>query len=301
MSRVDWRIKLLSLFIVFVISMGYYANIATYDEQLGTKNILQVEKGQMTESSNDILMNLSFGPGAENLSWNAVQLSLEVDGKEFPCMVGGMSSIGQSNGTVQSKLNADGKTFTINVDATGEEMQSIDLFTMAEANGSTPSLTVQRTDIFLGSNTTGVAVGEDFSQVDYDSNLVFDESSEQRLEWYSYDLSVHRIIPDSETYIIEDRGVFFKVQLLSYYDSNDESRHITMLASTLNNATIPALVDDSMIQISACSIIENGDGVWSANEVISLQENELNICASTCSVEIRSMYQQKLIRGANQI
>ena len=70
----------------------------------------------MTESSNDILMNLSFGPGAENLSWNAVQLSLEVDGKEFPCMVGGMSSIGQSNGTVQSKLNADGKTFTINVD-----------------------------------------------------------------------------------------------------------------------------------------------------------------------------------------
>ena len=281
--------------------MGYYANIVTYDEQLGTKNILQVEKGQMTESSNDILMNLSFGPGAENLSWNAVQLSLEVDGEEFPCMVGGMSSIEQLNGTVQSKLNADGSTFTINIDATGEDMQSIDLFTMAEANGSTPSLTVQRTDIFLGSNVTGVAVDDGFSQVNYDSSLVFDESSEQRLEWYSYDLSVHRIIPDSETYIIEDRGVFFKVQLLSYYDSNDESRHITMLASPLDNATIPALVDDSMIQISACSILENGDGVWGANEIISLQENELSICASTCLIEIRAMYQQKLIRGGNQI
>ena len=74
-----------------------------------------------------------------------------------------------------------------------------------------------------------------------------------------------------------------------------------MLASPLDNATIPALVDDSMIQISACSILENGDGVWGANEIISLQENELSICASTCSIEIRAMYQQKLIRGGNQI
>ena len=118
--------------------------------------------------------------------------------------------------------------------STGEEMQSLDfvLNGLMQMEVRPSLIGCNEPTIFLGSNATAVAVGEDFSQVDYDSrSRVFDESSEQRLEWYSYDLSVHRIIPDSEDYIIEDRGVFFKVQLLSYYDSqSDESRHITMLA-----------------------------------------------------------------------
>ena len=301
MARVDWRIKILVLFVLLVGSVGYYANIAAYDEQLGTKNILQVEKGNSTEGFEDILANLSFEDGAENLSWNAVQLSLSIGGEEFPCMVGGVSSIEQSNGTIQSKLNADGRTFTVNIDTTGEGIQYFDLFTMSATNNSSVSLTVQKTDVFLGENVTGGTVSASFDNAGFEEDLVFDESSEQRLEWYSYDLSVHRIIPDTEVYIVQDRGVFFKIKFVSYYDVNDDSRHLTILAAPLGNAIIPAMVDESMVQISPCSIIDNGDGVWGANETISLQENDVDVCSTSCSIEVIALYEQQLIVGERSI
>ena len=301
MARVDWRIKLLSVFVIFIVSMGYLANIFTYEEQLGTENILQAEKGQSTVGLDDVLVNLSFENGAENLSWNAVQVSLSVDGNEFPCMVGGMSSIEQSNGTIQSKLNADGRTFTINIDTTSEDVQYLDLFTMSSTNDSSASLSVQKTDVFLGENVTGGAVSASFDNAGFEENLVFDESTEQRLEWYSYDLLVHRIIPDSEVYIVQDRGVFFKMQFVSYYDGDGEARHITLLAAPLGDAVIPAMVDESMVQISPCSIIDNGDGVWGANETISLQENGIDVCSASCSIEIIALYEQQLILGERSI
>ena len=133
MARFDWRSILLSLFVVFIISMGYYANIVTIEQDLGTKNVFQLQKGDATDSSEDVLANVSFVNGGENLSWNNVQLSVEVEGQEFSCMVGGMSSVEQSNGTIQSTLNADGKTFTVNIDTNGEETQEFDFFTMRAA------------------------------------------------------------------------------------------------------------------------------------------------------------------------
>jgi hypothetical protein len=297
MSRVDGRIKLLSLFVVFVISMGFYANIITIEQHLGTNNILQLQEGESTSGTQDVLVNASFENDAENLSWNAVQLSLKVDGEEYPCMVGGMSSVGQSNGTVQSKLNADGNTFTVNIDVNSEEAQYLDLFSMnAVANGST-SISFARTDFFLGENVSAIAVEEDFDDAIYRDTFVFNESSEQRLEWYTYDLVAHQIMPDSEVYIVEDRGVFFKVQFLSYYSPEGESRHITILAAPLENASIPALVDETMVQISPCTILENGDGIWGSSETISLQENNIDLCSGNCFIEIHALFQQVRITG----
>ena len=299
MPRIDRRIALMALFMASIVSTGYYLNIATYENTLGTQNTLTVNTGASTESTEDVLLNLSFVKGGENLSWNSIQLELNVEENTYPCMVGGMSSVAQDNGTVLSKLNADGKTFTINVDTTSEETQYIDLHTMSVSNDSSFSLSVLQTDIFLGEGRKGLAVEDDFTQIEEDEGYVLDEDNEERLEWYSYDFSVHRIVPDSEVYILEDRGVMFKVQFLNYYNSDGAPRHITLLASPLGNASIPALTDESMIQIAPCTVLENGDGVWGADEVISLQENGISICEGECTVTVVALFEEKRIAGAD--
>ena len=299
MPRIDRRITLMALFMVSIVSTGYYLNIVTYENTLGTQNTLTVSTGTSTESTEDVLLDLSFAKGGENLSLNSVQLELNVEENTYPCMVGGMSSVAQDNGTVLSKLNADGKTFTINIDTNGEETQYLDLHTMSVSNESSFSLSFLQTDIFLGEGRKGLAVEGDFSQIKADEGYVLDEGDEERLEWYSYDFSVHRIIPDSEVYLLEDRGVMFKVQFLNYYNSDGAPRHISLLAAPLGNSSIPALTDESMIQIAPCTVLENGDGVWGADEVISLQENGFSICEGECTVTVVALFEEKRIVGAD--
>ena len=299
MPRIDRRITLMALFMVSIVSTGYYLNIVTYENTLGTQNTLAVNTGMSTESTDDVILDLSFAKGGENLSWNSVQLELNVEENTYPCMVGGMSSVAQDNGTVLSKLNADGKTFTINIDTNGEETQYLDLHTMSVSNESSFSLSFLQTDIFLGEGRKGIAVEDDFSQIKADEGYVLDEDDEERLEWYSYDFSVHRIIPDSEVYLIEDRGVMFKVQFLNYYNSDGAPRHISLLAAPLGNSSIPALTDESMIQIAPCTVLENGDGVWGADEVISLQENGFSICEGECTVTVVALFEEKRIDGTD--
>jgi len=299
MPRIDRRIALMALFMASIVSTGYYLNIVTYENTLGTQNTLAVNTGMSTESTDDVILDLSFAKGGENLSWNSIQLELNVDDATYPCMVGGLSSVAQDNGTVLSKLNADGKTFTINIDTNGEDTQYLDLHTMSVSNESSFSLSFLQTDIFLGEGGKGLAVEDDFSQVQADEEYVLDENGEERLEWYSYDFSVHRIVPDSEVYIVEDRGVVFKVQFLNYYNSDGQPRHYTLLAAPLGNSSIPALTDESMVQVTPCSIVEDGDGVWSAEEVISLQENGISICDGECTVTVVALFEEKRIAGAD--
>ena len=299
MPRIDRRIALMALFMASIVSTGYYLNIVTYENALGTQNTLAVNTGMSTESTDDVILDLSFAKGGENLSWNSIQLELNVDDATYPCMVGGLSSVAQDNGTVLSKLNADGKTFTINIDTNGEDTQYLDLHTMSVSNESSFSLSFLQTDIFLGEGRKGLAIEDDFSQVQADEEYVLDENGEERLEWYSYDFSVHRIVPDSEVYIVEDRGVVFKVQFLNYYNSDGQPRHYTLLAAPLGNSSIPALTDESMVQVTPCSIVEDGDGVWSAEEVISLQENGISICDGECTVTVVALFEEKRIAGAD--
>jgi hypothetical protein len=299
MPRIDRRIALMALFMASIVSTGYYLNIVTYENTLGTQNTLAVNTGMSTESTDDVILDLSFAKGGENLSWNSIQLELNVDDATYPCMVGGLSSVAQDNGTVLSKLNADGKTFTINIDTNGEDTQYLDLHAMSVSNESSFSLSFLQTDIFLGEGGKGLAVEDDFSQVQADEEYVLDENGEERLEWYSYDFSVHRIVPDSEVYIVEDRGVVFKVQFLNYYNSDGQPRHYTLLAAPLGNSSIPALTDESMVQVTPCSIVEDGDGVWSAEEVISLQENGISICDGECTVTVVALFEEKRIAGAD--
>ena len=78
MPRIDRRITLMALFMVSIVSTGYYLNIVTYENTLGTQNTLTVSTGASTESTEDVLLDLSFAKGGENLSWNSVQLELNV-------------------------------------------------------------------------------------------------------------------------------------------------------------------------------------------------------------------------------
>lgn len=299
MPRIDRRIALMALFMASIVSTGYYLNIVTYENTLGTQNTLAVNKGVSTESTDDVLLDLSFAKDGENLSWNSIQLELNVEENSYPCMVGGMSSVAQENGTVQSKLNADGKTFTINIDATIENTQYIDLHSMSASNITSYSLSVLTTTILLEKNVTGVALEKDFNDVEFNSSYVLDESSEVKLDWYTYDILNHHIIPDSEVYVIEDRGVWFKVQFLNYYNSDGQQRHYTLIVAPIGNSNIPALTDESMVQVTPCSIIENGDGVWGADEVISLQENGISICEGECTVTVVALFEEKRIAGAD--
>ena len=299
MPRIDRRIALMALFMASIVSTGYYLNIVTYENTLGTQNTLTVSTGTSTESTEDVLLDLSFAKGGENLSWNSVQLELNVEENTYPCMVGGMSSVAQDNGTVLSKLNADGKTFTINIDATNEETQYVNLHTMSASNKTSSSFSIITTTVLLGENITGVASENDFDEIEYNSSYVMDESNEEKLDWYTYDFINHHIIPDSEVYIVEDRGVMFKVQFLNYYNSDGKPRHYTLLASPLGNASIPALTDESMIQIAPCTVLENGDGVWGADEVISLQENGFSICEGECTVTVVALFEEKRIDGTD--
>ena len=299
MPRIDRRIAVMVVFMVSIVLTGYYLNIVTFENSLGTQNTLEVSTGASTESSNDVLMEVSFAKGAENLSWNSIQLELNVDGATYPCMVGGLSSVAKDNGTVQSKLNADGKTFTINIDATIEDTQYIDLHSMSASNKTSYSLSVLTTTVLLEGNVTGVALEEDFNDVEFNSSYVLDESSEEKLDWYTYDFLNHHIIPDSEVYVIEDRGVWFKIQFLNYYNSDGQQRHYTLIVAPIGNSSIPALTDESMVQVTPCSIIEDGDGVWGAEEVISLQENGIDICEGECTVTIVALFEEKRIVGAD--
>ena len=302
MPRIDRRVALMAVFMVSIVSVGYVANFYTFEDSLGTDNTLHAETGQSSDAKNDELARLHFAHNAENLSWNSVQLAVSVDGVEYPCMVGGLSSVEQNNGTVQSKLNADGRTFSIHIDATDEEnTQYIDLHTMSSSNITSYSFSVATTTVLLEDNVTGVALQSEFSEVENISNIVYDESSEDKLDWYTYDFTNHHIIPDSETYVIEDRGVVFKVQFLSYYDSNNQARHYTLLAAPLNDARIAALTDDTMVQAAPCSIHEDGDSVWNANETVALIENDFDICNGTCSFSIVALFEEKKIAGLERV
>ena len=299
MPRIDRRIALMALFMVSIVSTGYYLNIVNYENTLGTKNTLAVKNGVSTESTEDVLLDLSFAKGGENLSWNSIQLELNVEENTYPCMVGGMSSVAQDNGTVLSKLNADGKTFTINIDTNSGDTQYVNLHTMSASNKTSSTFSILTTTVLLGENITGVALESDFDEIKYNSSYVMDESNEEKLDWYTYDLTNHHIIPDSEVYIVEDRGVMFKVQFLNYYNSDGQPRHYTLLAAPLGNFSIPALTDESMVQVTPCSIVENGDGIWGAEEVISLQENGISICEGECTVTVVALFEEKRIAGAD--
>ena len=127
------------------------------------------------------------------------------------------------------------------------------------------------------------------------------ESSDSRLEWYDYDLSVHRVIPKEITYIVNESDILYKIQFLSYYNSEDDSRYISFIISSLTDFEVPALSNEDLTKEAHCIISSNNESIWEFDETIFISENGYDICESTCILEVEVRYLTQLLKGISEI
>ena len=286
----------LIVILVFVTAVVWTYLIASYESELGTSNVIEVD---FSESESDSAMDnqiasLSFDSGAEDLSWSSVEINLEVDEESYGCSFGSQSVSQKESSAVTSNLGADGKTFTTQVDATDSESYTyIDLAEQQEGDQSSYWMKFSSTDIYLSEGVSWAFVeGVDFSDVEEVPEDLSNQTDE-RLEWYEYDMSVHRVIPNDGVYVLQKSDLSLKVKILSYYNSDDESRYPTMLVAAIGNSTFPALSNPDLVVPSACKIISDDldSDFWNANETIILAENGIDFCNGKCILVIDIKYE----------
>ena len=126
----------------------------------------------------------------------------------------------------------------------------------------------------------------------------FVNATEERLDWYTYDLAVHRVTPNDGVYIFEQEGQLYKIQFLTYYNDEDEARFPTMLISSLNPESFPALNNPDLVSPSPCRIVsEDPDRAsWDGIEEIKLLENGLNICSANCDLSLVATFEGVNVR-----
>ena len=195
---------------------------------------------------------------------------------------------------VVPRLGADGQTFTTEVDATDSESYTFfDVAQQLESNESDYWMKFSSTDVYLDSDVTWAFVeGADFSEVqslpEEMSNL-----TEDRLEWYEYDMAVHRVNPNDGVYVFAKDDLSFKVKFLTYYNEADESRYPTMQIASVGNSSFPALDNPDLVVPSPCKIVTDDQDAdfWNANETIHLLENGENFCDGVCLIELEIKYE----------
>lgn len=268
--------------------------IVSYETDYTTNNTFvgsDVEH-EVSNSSADSLVSVSIESGTETLGWDQLSVSLVVGETQYPCSLTGISTVQQNGSKVNTRLTADGTTFAIEVDATSEDsFVGLDFSTMKEVDVSNHSMKFSKTDIFLGNDSVAMIVtNQSFSELKSIPNGTFNLDDSERLDWYDYDFTVHRINPKEQVYVVQQAEITYKLQFISYYNDADESRHIQMLVAWLNGSQLPAFDDPTLIAESPC-IIEGADDSWSPNQSITILENGIDICNRACSVEISIQYQ----------
>ena len=295
---------LISLTIVLLLVGGiWYFMVTSYTPELTTENEIELtdHSDNLTNQSNDLLFNSSFSTGQDNLEWSKVTMSIVSSDTRLDCTKSGFTSGIIHDGDVQSRLNADGNSFTVEVDADSDDFIMINFEDMQQTNDSDFDLKFSKTDIFLGPNVTGIALNDNFQDVNSIPTSDFDESADERLEWYDYDLSIHRVIPKEITYVVNDSSIHYKIQFLSYYNSKDESRHVSFIISTINNSYFPATNNDNLIKIAPCVITSSNESFWQHNETILVSENGIDICNDKCTIKVEIRYLNQIITGMKEI
>ena len=268
--------------------------IVSYETDYTTNNTFvgsDVEH-EVSDSSADSLVSVSIESGTETLGWDQLSVSLVVGETQYPCSLTGISTVQQNGSKLNTRLTADGSTFAIEVDATSEDsFVGLDFSTMKEVDVSNHSMKFSKTDIFLGNDSVAMIVtNQSFSELKSIPNGTFNLDDSERLDWYDYDFTVHRINPKEQVYVVQQAEITYKLQFISYYNDADESRHIQMLVAWLNGSQLPAFDDPTLIAESPC-IIEGADDSWSPKQSITILENGIDICNRACSVEISIQYQ----------
>lgn len=282
---------------VMALACAWAFLVVNYESDLGTKNIIVVSDAEATVSvsSNDPLVVLGFSGDAEDLQWSSVQLLLVTDNQSHTCSFGSQSTHGGPASKVQASLGADGMTFTTVIDATNEStFTHFDVPSQKATDEHNSTLRFSKTDVFLSNDTRWAFVeSADFQDVTEYNATTLSNQTEERLEWYTYNIAEHRIEPNDGVYVIEQKGMMYKMRFLSYYNQEDESRHPTLLVAALNGSTFPALSDSDLVKPSPCIIlVEDGNtSIWASNATITLVENGVQICAASCAIEVRAVYQ----------
>ena len=283
--------------ILLIVGAVWYLQIVNYESSLGTNNVVNVDnnEGGYSNNTDDVLSVLSFEGEAENLSWSSLEITMIEQGQEYACTFGSQSSDNGQTGKIQSTLGADAKTFTTVIDATSEdEFTLIDISNQVESNESSHWLKFSKTDLFFAEDVSWKFLpNTEFASVETVNVSELSNDTDDRIEWYEYDFSVHRVIPNDGVYVIEKNDSLYKIKIISYYNSDDDSRYPTMLVSALNGTEFPALQNPNLVVPSPCKIIvdDKQPNYWNANETIILKENGINICAETCDFDLKIKYE----------
>tara|TARA_B100001996_G_scaffold352864_1_gene313834 strand:- start:79 stop:1002 length:924 start_codon:yes stop_codon:yes gene_type:complete len=302
---INFRSSAASLTAVLIVGGLLWAwFVVSYDPEYTTENTFEGNDAEssVSNSSNDALVSVEIVSGEDVLGWDQLGISLEVDEIEYPCSLTGISSVQQNGSKVSTSLSADGSTFAIEVDATSEStFTELDLSAMKQGENSTYSLRFSKTDIFLGSNATAMVVeNQSFSQIVSAPNETYSLDNSEKLDWYDYDFSVHRIVPKEQVYIIKEENITYKVQFISYYNEDDESRHIQLIVAWISGQPLPAFQDSDLIAESPC-IIEDVEQSWSLNQEIYIRENGIDICNQFCSVKIHIQYKGVNVKAVSEV
>ena len=276
--------------------------VVSYDSPLGTNNVVSIERSPTSNGSSDALATLSFQEGAEDLDWASMMIEVVVDEQSYTCSFGNQSVEVDEDAKVESRLSSDGVTFSTTIDATSEDaFTHVSIPMQGEGNESNYTIRASKTDIFFSEGIRWIYLpGSDFRDVNTANESEMSNSTIDRLEWYTYDLAAHRITPNDGTYILSQDGMLYKMQFLSYYNEDDESRYISMLTSALIPDEHPALLDTDLVVPSPCLIETTGDSVqWNASEAITLHEQDTDICRDRCKMTINITYEMVAVKTEN--
>ena len=270
--------------------------VTTYESDLGTSNVILVDsENSVSDNREDnSLVKLSFDEDAEDLSWSSLEINLIIDETSYGCSFGAQSNSKGMDGKVTPKLSADGFTFTTEIDATDSESYThFDLPGQLESNSTDYWMKFPTTDIYLSDGISWTFIeGAELSDINEVPEGLSNETSE-RLEWYTYDMSVHRVNPNDGVYVFAKDDLAFKVNFLTYYNEQDENRYPTMQIAAIGESNFPALNDPDLVVPSPCKIVSDDmdKDHWNSNETIQLFENQINLCNGPCSIEILVYYE----------
>ena len=291
---------------VLIAGSVWFFMISSYEEDLGTKNEFRAQDSanNLTIEKNNSLFDLSFSKSEEALEWSKLRISIQNETETMDCSKGNFTSKDIGNAKVSPKLSSDGITFTVMIDATSEDdFTYLDIFNLVEGDSSKYNLRFSKTDIYLSDNTAGTIVQDkNFEELIQIPDQEFTENSDERLDWYDYKLSTHRVEPEDKIYVIKIDDNFFKIKFTSYYNEDDEARYVSFLIGALENSEFPALSNPLLVSPAKCTILEmRQSDFWEETEIIEIYENNFDICNTTCSIEIFITYENISVKGTKVV
>jgi len=291
---------------VLIAGSVWFFMISSYEEDLGTKNEFRAQDSanNLTIEKNNSLFDLSFSKSEEALEWSKLRISIDNGTERMDCSKGNFTSKDIGNAKVSPKLSSDGITFTVMIDATSEDdFTYLDIFNLVEGDSSKYNLRFSKTDIYLSDNTAGTIVQDkNFEELIQIPDQEFTENSDERLDWYDYKLSTHRIEPEDKIYVIKIGDNFFKIKFTSYYNEDDDARYVSFLIGALENSEFPALSNPLLVSPAKCTILEmRKSDFWEETEIIEIYENNFDICNTTCSIEIFITYENISVKGTKVV